>query len=204
MSFFSSVSALPAVNYVNAAGEALNYAPGVASSGFNWAGVTEVAKSIMGVTGAVMQVAGTYSKYKAQEVQRNAARVMGEFNASQVEADIKALETKKAYDIKVQEEANRKLKSKQRIMLAKAGVKIDSGSPLLTRIYEEELMEREVDVMEYNANVGIEKLKNKQSYYRWSGGMMGKAFDVASDTTLLTGVGKLYNSASSKSYWDEV
>lgn len=204
MSFFSSASALPAVNYVNAAGEALNYAPGVASSGFNWAGVTEVAKSVMGVTGAVTQVAGTYSKYKAQEVQRNAARVMGEFNASQVEADIKALETKKAYDIKVQEEANRKLKSKQRMMLAKAGVKIDSGSPLLTRIYEEELMEREVDVMEYNANVGIEKLKNKQSYYRWAGGMMGKAFDVASDTTLLTGVGKLYNSASSKSYWDEV
>ena len=66
------------------------------------------------------------------------------------------------------------------------------------------LNEREVDVMEYNANMGIEKLKNKQSYYRWSGGMMGKAFDVASDTTLLTGVGKLYNSASSKSYWDEV
>lgn len=204
MSFFSSASALPAINYVDAAGEALNYAPGIASSGFDWSGLTQVAKSVSGVTGMITQVAGTYSKSKAQEVQGNAARVMGEFNANQVEADIKALETKKAYDIKVQEEANRKLKSKQRVMLAKAGVKIDSGSPLLTRIYEEELMEREIDVMEYNANVGIEKLKNKQNYYRWAGGMMGKAFDVTANTTLLTGVGKLYNSGSSKSYWDEV
>lgn len=202
--FFSAVEALPAVNYVDSMGQAVNYAGGpyVASSGAS--AFSGMAQSIMDVSGIITQAAGTYSKYQAQKAQRDAIEGMTIFNMAQVDADIEALENKKAYDIAVQEEANRKLKSRQRVLLAKAGVDINRGSPLLTRIYESEIMDREVDVIEYDANIAIEKAKNKKKYYDWMGGQMGDAMDVNIGTTLLTGVGKLYNSTNTKSFWDEV
>lgn len=204
MSFFSAVEALPAINYVDSAGEAVNYAGGPYAASSGASSFSSTIKAITDISGIITQAAGVYGQYQAQRSQKNAIQNMSNFNMAQIDADIEALETKKAYDISVQEAANRKLKSRHRVLLAKAGVDINRGSPLLTRIYESELMDREVDVIEYNANIAINKAKNKKNYYEWMGDRMVDATDVNIGTTLLTGVGRLYNSTNTKSFWDEV
>lgn len=202
--FFSSTQALPAINYVDSMGDAVNYAGGMYEASSSATSLSETFKSITDMAGLVVQAAGTYTKIAGQEAQGKAARGMANYNMAQVDADIEALEKKKKYDITIQQEANKKLKSRQRVLLAKAGIDINRGSPLLTRIYESELMEREIDVLEYNADIAITKAKNKKNYYGWMGGQMADATDVNIGTTLLTGVGRMYNANNTKSYWDEV
>lgn len=127
-----------------------------------------------GATGLGLQMKGQYEAGKAAESQAESEAAWNEYNAQLAEREAREAQEVAAYEEKKLRKGGERLKARQRVLYAKAGV-TPEGSPL--EVMEQTASELEMDALmirrggqlgyqRYTAQAGLERMAGKSALLR--------------------------------------
>jgi hypothetical protein len=119
-------------------------------------------------------------------------------NAAIAQADAEQKKKQAVYEAAKQREENQRLLSRQRLLFAKAGVRIDEGSPLLFLSQQESEMEEEAHNIELGGEVEYAKGMNKARLYSIQGRQAVETSNVGAVGTILKGGIRSYGISTKK------
>lgn len=122
----------------------------------------------------------------------NQQKKMADENEAMNLRNAQAAREKAAYDATMKREENRKLLSRQRVLYAKAGVDINSGTPLMTMAYQADQMEEDARNIESMGEVNASQLVNRARLFSIQGSQAVKSGNVGAVGTILTGASTYY------------
>lgn len=125
------------------------------------------------------------SQYQAGQAQKDAYKA----NARMAAQEAEAIDVSTNYKVQKEKEKARALSARQRVLYAKAGVDLSSGSPLLVMAEDAGRMEEDIYMTQYAGDVQALKARNQASMYRWSGNQAAKAGTTNAFSTLVQGLG---------------
>lgn len=121
----------------------------------------------------------TLQQAKAESKAAKSNAAIADANAALELANAEAARKKALYDANVKREENERLSSRQRALYAKAGVDIDSGTPLLVLAEQARDMEEDARNIELQGEVGYEQGVAKSNIWkRTSASYMSSARDA--------------------------
>lgn len=157
-------------------------------------GITGIA---MGGTGLGLQMKGQYEAGKAAEAQAKSEAAWREYNAQLAEREARETQVAAAYEESKLRKGGERLKARQKVLYAKAGV-TPEGSPL--EVMEQTAAELEMDALmirrggqlgyqRYTAAAGLERMMGKSALLRGRAARRASRWGMAA--TGLTGAAQL-------------
>ncbi len=134
---------------------------------------------------------GTMMTAQNQKAAGEAENQAYQANAQMQEQEAKAVETSTNYKAQVQAAEARRMSARQRVLYAKAGVDLGSGSPLLVMAEDAGNAARDVFMTRYAGEVEATKLRNQASLSRFYGDTAEYAGGKEAQATIIQGIGKV-------------
>ena len=140
---------------------------------------------------SVLMIGGTILSAVGQLSQARAAADAAEFNARVSEMEAQALKVSGAREVEKLKREKRLTAAQQRAGYAKAGVRL-GGSPFEVLSDTASQFRMDIEAQKYNTRVGISRSISEATQYRQQARAYGTAGGIGAATTLLTGIGRMY------------
>lgn len=138
------------------------------------------------VAGTLLRAVSQYQSGKAQEKAYKA-------NARMADQEADAIDVSTNYKVQKERDRARALSARQRVLYAKAGVDLSTGSPLMVMAEDAGKMEEDIYMTQYGGDIEALKARNQGNMYRYYGKQAGQAAPLNAGATLVQGLGTAWS-----------
>lgn len=138
---------------------------------------------------AALAIAGTVVSAASAIAQGNAQNAMAKYNAKLAERDAEARRRQASMDEELSRSRSSAIMSRQRAVMAAAGVDTSSGTPLAIAEQSAEDAEMDALAIRYGGAIGAQRFQEEANLSRMQGRSAKQAGMFRAGSTLLTGFG---------------